>query len=269
MRMIRTILVDDEPLAIKGLRLRLAEYDDVEIVGECRNGREAIVRIKEEKPDLVLLDIQMPGLNGFAVIRSLIGHHMPLTVFVTAYDEYALRAFEAHAVDYLLKPVDDARLAEAIQQVRVILDQRSAIEQNARLVSLIENMDDPPETVLSAILDNPAPAAGRQYDRQLHIKDRGTITRVDINDVDYVEAAGDYMCIHTPGKVHILRATMKTMEKKLDPAKFQRVHRSAIVNLDKVKQLHPHANGEYFLILEGGGEIKVSRTYKDVVGRFL
>ncbi|MCH8862425.1 MAG: LytTR family transcriptional regulator [Proteobacteria bacterium] len=132
-----------------------------------------------------------------------------------------------------------------------------------------EHEDDPPETVLSAILDNPAPVAGREYDRQLHIKDRGTITRVDISDVDYVEAAGDYMCIHTPGKTHILRATMKAMEKKLDPAKFQRVHRSAIVNLDKVKELHPHANGEYFLILEGGGEIKVSRTYKDVVGRFL
>lgn len=269
MRMIRTILVDDEPLAIKGLLLRLEDYDDIEIVGECRNGREAILRIKEEKPDLILLDIQMPGLDGFAVIRSLIGHHMPLTVFVTAFDEYALKAFQAHAVDYLLKPVDETLLAQAIQQVRLIMDQRSTIEQHARLVQLIENMDDPPETILSAILDNPAPATGKQYDKQLHIKDRGTITRVDIDSIDYVEAAGDYMCIHTPEKVHILRATMKTMEAKLDPARFQRVHRSAIVNLDKVKELHPHANGEYFLILEGGGEIKVSRTYKDVVGRFL
>lgn len=269
MRKIRVILVDDEPLALKGLRLRLAEYDDVEIVAECRNGREAIQRIKEEKPDLALLDIQMPGLNGFAVIRSLIGQHMPLTIFVTAYDEYALKAFEAHAVDYLLKPVDDTRLAEALEQVRLIMDQQSAIEQNARLVKLIENMDDPPEVILSAILDNPEPSGGKEYDKQLHIKDRGTITRVDINNVDYVEAAGDYMCVHTPGKTHILRATMKTMEKKLDPAKFQRVHRSAIVNLDKVRELHPHANGEYFLRLEGGGEIKVSRTYKDVVGRFL
>lgn len=273
MRNIRVILVDDEPLAIKGLRLRLAEYDDVEIVAECRNGREAIQKIREEEPDLAFLDIQMPGLDGFAVIRSLIGHHMPLTVFVTAFDEYALKAFEAHAVDYLLKPVDDERLAEAVRQVRMILDQQSAIEQNARLVHLIENMDDPPEVILSAILDNPEPATSAQYDkkydRQLHIKDRGTITRVDIDSIDYVEAAGDYMCIHTPDKTHILRATMKTMEKKLDPAKFQRVHRSAIVNFDKVKELHPHSNGEYFLRLEGGGEIKVSRTYKDIVGRFL
>ena len=146
--------------------------------------------------------------------------------------------------------------------------QRSAIEQNARLVQLIENMDDPPVQALSAILADPAPSDDR-YHRQLHIRDRGHITRVDVAEIDYIDAAGDYMCIHTGHKTHILRETMKNMERRLDPKQFQRIHRSTIVNLDKVSELHPYSNGECFLILKGGGELKVSRTYKDVVGRFL
>lgn len=269
MRSITTIIVDDEPLAIKGLQHRLQNFKDIEIVKECRNGREAVNAIREEKPDLVFLDIQMPGLDGFAVVRSLIGSDMPLVIFCTAFDQYALDAFQSHALDYLLKPVDEDRLKEAIQKVRVSLQQRSAIEQNAKIVKLIENMENPPEVILSAILADETPIKENQYEQQIHIKDRGYITRVSINDIEFIDAAGDYMCIHTPAKTHILRATMKTMEKRLDPKYFQRVHRSAIVNLDKVKELHPHNNGEYFLILEGGGEIKVSRSYKNVIGRFL
>lgn len=269
MRKIRTILVDDEPLALRGLKIRLEAFDDIEIAGACGNGREAIRMIKEERPDLVFLDIQMPGFDGFAVIKSLVGTEvMPLVVFVTAFDSYALSAFEAHALDYLLKPVDEERLAEAVQRVRDHIAQRSAIEQNARLVQLIENMDDPPVQALSAILDDPAPSDDR-YHRQLHIRDRGHITRVEVDEIDYIDAAGDYMCIHTGHKTHILRETMKNMERRLDPKQFQRIHRSTIVNLDKVSELHPHSNGECFLILKGGGELKVSRTYKDVVGRFL
>lgn len=272
-RKIRTILVDDEPLANRGLRLRLEEFDNVEIVRECRNGREAIQAIKEEKPDLMFLDIQMPGLDGFAVVRALIGSYMPLVVFVTAYDQYALDAFEAHAVDYLLKPVEEERLKQALARVVDIMRQRAAIEQNARLVELIENLDDPPQVLLSAVLDegdDAAPPPGAAYDRQIHIKDRGYITRVNVADISHIDAAGDYMCIHAGDKTHILRATMKTLEKKLDPAIFQRVHRSTIVNLDRVKEVHPHANGEYVLMLDGiGTEIKVSRTYKNVIGRFL
>lgn len=266
---ITTIIVDDEPLALKGLQHRLAGFEDVNIVKECRNGREAVNAIREEKPDLVFLDIQMPGLDGFAVVRSLIGSHMPLIVFCTAFDQYALDAFQAHALDYLLKPVEEERLREAIQKVRDSLRQRSAIEQNAKIVKLIEGMENPPEVILSAILDDETPIKENHYEQQIHIKDRGYITRVPIGDIEFIDAAGDYMCIHTPEKTHILRATMKTMEKRLDPKRFQRVHRSAIVNLEKVKELHPHNNGEYFLILESGGEIKVSRSYKDIIGRFL
>lgn len=270
MAKIRALLVDDEPLAIRGLTIRLENYDDVEIVGTCSNGREAVKVIKEKRPDLIFLDIQMPGFDGFSVVRSLVGEvEIPLVVFVTAFDQYALEAFESHALDYLLKPVDEDRLAEAIVRVREALSQRAAIEQNARLVDLIENMDSPPKEALTAILEQPFEAKEDQFDPHLRIKDRGHISIVDVADVDYIDAAGDYMCIHVGDKTHILRETMKTMQKRLDPKVFQRVHRSTIVNLDKVQEVRPHSNGECFLTLTCGMELKVSRSYKDVVGRFL
>lgn len=268
MGMIRTIIADDEPLALKGLRLRLEAYADIEIVAQCPNGRTALEAIKREKPNLVFLDIQMPAMDGFEVVKELIGDEMPLVVFVTAFDEYALKAFDAHAVDYLLKPVEEQRLDEAVSKVRQQLLQHSAIEQNARLVQLIENLEDPPQVVLHAILEGHSETLKPQYEKYINIKDRGFITRVDIAEINYVDAAGDYMCVHTDEKTHILRATMKNMEKRLNPKNFQRIHRSIIVNLERVKELHPHSNGEYFLVLENGEELKVSRTYKGVVKRF-
>ncbi len=270
MTTIRTVLVDDEPLAIEGLEVRLKAFKDIEVVATCPNGRKAIEATRKKKPDLIFLDIQMPGFDGFDVIRSLIGDFMPLVVFVTAFDQYALKAFEAHALDYLLKPVDDALLRRTIQRARKAIQQRRIIDQNAKLVNLIEGMEDPPKAILSAILEDPEGVAPRDvYEHHLNIKDRGRITRVDVSEIDYIDAAGDYMCIHTPGKTHILRATMKEMDKRLDPKMFQRVHRSAIVNLDRVKELVSHANGEYFLFLAGGDRVKVSRSYKNVIGRFL
>jgi two-component system LytT family response regulator len=270
MTKIRTLLVDDEPLATRGLTIRLKPFEDIEIVGNCVNGRDAVKAIKELKPDLVFLDIQMPGFDGFSVVRSLVGEaEIPLVVFVTAFDQYALDAFESHALDYLLKPVDEDRLAEAIERVRDALAQRIAIEQNARLVEMIETMEMPPKEALTALLEQPAEAKESRFDPHLRIKDRGHITIVDVCDVEYIDAAGDYMCIHVGDKTHILRETMKTMEKRLDPKIFQRVHRSTIVNLDKVREVRPHSNGECFLTLETGTELKVSRSYKDVVGRFL
>ncbi|WP_262690726.1 LytR/AlgR family response regulator transcription factor [Kordiimonas aestuarii] len=270
MAKIRTILVDDEPLAIRGLSIRLKPFEDVEVVDTCSNGREAVRAIKELKPDLVFLDIQMPGFDGFSVLRSLVGEaEIPLVVFVTAYDQYALEAFEAHALDYLLKPVEEERLSEAMGRVREHMAQRVAIEQNARLVELIENLQDPPVEALTALLEKPVESKEARFDPHLRIKDRGHITIVDVADVDFIDAAGDYMCIHVGAKTHILRETMKTMERRLDPKIFQRVHRSTIVNLDKVREVKPHSNGECFLTLENGTELKVSRSYKDVVGRFL
>lgn len=270
MAKIKALLVDDEPLAVRGLTIRLEPYDDIEIIGTSGNGREAVKLIKELKPDLVFLDIQMPGFDGFSVVRSLVGQvEIPLVVFVTAFDQYALEAFDTHALDYLLKPVEEERLAEAIARAREALSQRAAIEQNARLVDLIENMDSPPQEALTAILEQPFEMKDDKFDPHLRIKDRGHISIVDVADVDFIDAAGDYMCIHVGEKTHILRETMKIMQKRLDPKVFQRVHRSTIVNLDKVQEVRPHSNGECFLTLTCGMELKVSRSYKDVVGRFL
>lgn len=268
---IRTIIVDDEPLAVRGLKLRLAAFDDIEIIGSCSNGREAVKMIKEEKPDLVFLDIQMPGFDGFAVMQSLVGEtEIPLVVFVTAYDEFALEAFKAHALDYLLKPVDELRLADGIQRVREHLAQRTAIEQNAKIVNLITEHGDAPADVLASILEGTgSDLADDRYDEQLRIKDRGHISIVDIKDISYIDAAGDYMCIHTAEKTHILRETMKMMIARLNPKSFQRIHRSSIVNLDRVLEVRPHSNGECFLKLDSGDELKVSRSYKQVVGRFM
>jgi len=168
-----------------------------------------------------------------------------------------------------LKPVEEDRLAEAIQRARDSLSQRIAIEQNARLVDMIENMEQPPKEALTALLEQPVENKDARFDPHLRIKDRGHISIVDVADVEYIDAAGDYMCIHVDEKTHILRETMKTMERRLDPKIFQRIHRSTIVNLDKVREVRPHSNGECFLTLESGTELKVSRSYKDVVGRFL
>lgn len=266
---IKTLLVDDEPLALRGLEIRLEPFNDITIVGQAENGREAIKQIRSQRPDLVFLDIQMPGFNGFEVIRALVGDYMPIIVFVTAYDQYALEAFQAHALDYLLKPVEEVRLAEAIGRVRDVRAQRMAVEQQAKLVELIETMDGAPKSALTAILDQEVPPAPGRYEAQLNIKDRGVITRVPVDQIDYIDAARDYMCIHVGETTHILRETMKQMEQRLDPAIFQRIHRSTIVNLERVKEVHPHANGECFLILQSGRELKVSRSYKTVVGRFL
>ena len=244
---IRTILVDDEPLATQGLQLRLQAHDDVEVVATAANGREAIRQIKTHKPDLVFLDIQMPGFDGFSVVQGLMEVEPPLFVFVTAFGEHALRAFEAQAVDYLMKPVDEDRLAATMDRVRQRLsERRSAGEASG---------DDP--------------IAANRFEKMINIRDQGQIFRVDVDTIERIDAAGDYMCIQTGDNTLILRETMKDLEKRLDPRRFQRVHRSTIVNLDLVKQVKPHTNGECFLVLDSGAQVKVSRSYRDVVARFV
>ncbi|WP_417317585.1 LytR/AlgR family response regulator transcription factor [Emcibacter sp.] len=265
---IRTLLVDDEPLALRGLQIRLEEFDDIELTATCANGREAIKAIRTEKPDLVFLDIQMPGFDGFAVVKSLIREELPLIIFVTAYDNYAIQAFESHALDYLLKPVEEERLAQSIQRVREQLSDRIAIEQNARLVDLMRSMVEPPEE-LSEIINNSELSPHSPYESHLSIKDRGQITRVDVSTIDWIDAAGDYMCLHAEGKTHILRETMKNMVKRLNPEIFQRIHRSTIINLTKVRELRPTSGGKYEILLDGGAELQVSRNYRDVIARFL
>ena len=265
---IRTILVDDEPLAIQGLQLRLQPFDDVEIIETCLNGREAIRAIKTQKPDLVFLDIQMPGFDGFSVVQGCMEVEPPLFVFVTAYSEHALRAFKADAVDYLMKPVDESQLADTLDRVRVRLSEKGAGGEAERLKETLAEVAPEAMDTMADAGSGDAPAANR-FEKLINIKDRGQIFRVDVDSIERIDAAGDYMCIYTAGDTMILRETMKDLEKRLDPRRFQRVHRSTIVNLDLVKQVKPHTNGECFLVLNSGAQVKVSRSYREVVARFV
>jgi two-component system LytT family response regulator len=263
---IRTILVDDESLAIQGLQLRLEPHEDVEIIDTCANGREAIRAIKTHKPDLVFLDIQMPGFDGFSVVQGLMEVEPPLFVFVTAYSDHALKAFEAQAVDYLMKPVDVSRLADTLDRVRQRLAEKRGVAEVEKLKEVLAEVA--PNAIDSTSEGGNEPASSR-FEKLINIKDRGKIFRVDVDSIEIVEAAGDYMCIKTGDNTLILRETMKDLEKRLDPRRFQRVHRSTIVNLDLVREVKPHTNGECFLVLDSGSQVKVSRSYRDVVARFV
>ncbi len=263
---IRTILVDDEKLAIQGLELRLAPFEDIEIVATCHNGREAIRKIKTLKPDLVFLDIQMPGFDGFSVVQGVMDIDPPLFVFVTAYSEHAIKAFEAQAIDYLMKPVEPDRLADTMDRVRARLADKRTSDEVERLRNVISEVA--PNSVDTYVPADEEMATSR-FEKLINVKDRGQIFRVDVESIERIDAAGDYMCIYTADNSLILRETMKDLEKRLDPRTFQRVHRSTIVNLDQVRQVKPHTNGECFLVLESGAQVKVSRSYRDVVARFV
>ncbi|MDF0541295.1 LytTR family DNA-binding domain-containing protein [Sphingobium sp. H39-3-25] len=265
---IRTILVDDESLAIQGLKLRLEAHDDVEIIDTCQNGREAIRSIKTHKPDLVFLDIQMPGFDGFSVVQGMMEIEPPLFIFVTAYSDHAIRAFEAQAVDYLMKPVDEDRLADALDRVRLRLAEKKQVQEAERLREVLAEVAPQAMSDFASSSDGDTHVASR-YEKLINIKDRGQIFRVDVDSIERIDAAGDYMCIYTADNSLILRETMKDLEKRLDPRNFQRVHRSTIVNLSQVRQVKPHTNGECFLVLESGAQVKVSRSYRDVVARFV
>ncbi|MGJ8662940.1 MAG: LytR/AlgR family response regulator transcription factor [Marinicella sp.] len=265
-QMIRTLIVDDELLARRGLALRLAEFPDIEIIGECENGREALTKISELAPDLVFLDIQMPGVNGFEVVERMQSDDMPMVVFVTAFDKYAVEAFEVHAVDYVLKPIEDSRLKMAVDRVRVQLSQTDATNQKQRLIDLITNITGKKPSQIDQML-NSGKDLQKAYPDKLAIKDQGKTTLVPVSDITWVEAAGDYMCIHSqnPKTVNVLRSTMKELEGKLNPTMFQRVHRSTIVNLDCIQKICSHINGEYFLILDDESKIKMSRSYRSKI----
>jgi two-component system LytT family response regulator len=268
MQALRTLIVDDETLARRGLKLRLEKHQGVELLGECRNGREALASIPELEPDLVFLDIQMPGLDGFDVVRNLQGDDMPMIVFVTAFDHYAVKAFGVHAVDYILKPVDDDHLARALDRARSRLEQKSALVDKQQLLAVIGDITGKAPGELGALADVGA-GAMKKYPDKIAIRDGGETTLVPAKDIDWVDAAGDYMCLHAGGSIHVMRITMKELENLLDPARFQRVHRSTVVNLERVEKVCAHMNGEYHLILTNGSRIKMSRTYKDKVQHFL
>jgi len=261
---IRTIIVDDEPLARRGLELRLREATDVEVVRQCANGREALAAIAELQPDLMFLDIQMPGLSGFDVIKQVPQESLPMIVFVTAFDRFAIEAFEAHALDYLLKPVDETRLERALDRVRAQYQQRQAVAQREQLMAMLADVTGKGE-IESGAVPGASAVAARRYATMLPIRVGRETIRLDVAAIDWIDAAGDYMCVHAASQTYVLRATMKELEEMLDPEVFQRVHRSTIVNLARVRSLRPHLNGECFLKLESGQEVKLSRSFRDKV----
>jgi two-component system LytT family response regulator len=254
---IRTIIVDDEELARRGLRVLSQRSGDLDLVCECRNGREAVEAIRRYQPDLVFLDVQMPGRTGFDVISAIADIKRPHIVFVTAYDKFALQAFEVHALDYLLKPVNEERFDAALAQVReaMSLAADKDIAQRVRKAAA-----DLPITASSAIASN--------VDR-LAIKDKGRIVVVRVPEIDWIEAAGDYVSIHVGGKTWLMRETIAAIELRLALSGFVRIHRSVLVNVDRVAELQPHEKGEYAVLLRDGTELKLTRSYHASVERLV
>ena len=265
---LRTIIVDDEALARRGLRHRLAGRDDVHIVAEARNGREALKLIEDEKPDLMFLVIQMPGMDGFDVLRALDAERMPAIVFVTAFDDYAIQAFEAHALDYLLKPIDEDRLADALARTRDFVERNQALRHRESLLRLVGQITGRQVGTMDDIRGTGVDRLKRRDPPKLAIKDGGSTTWLRQDEIEWIDAAGDYMCVHANGETYILRQTMKKLEAELDPAILQRVHRSTIVNVKRVREMRAHINGEYFLTLSNGHTVKLSRSYKDKLRHF-
>ena len=244
-RNIRALVVDDEPLARDMIREMLAEDSDVEIVAECANGREAVDTIKSQRPDLVFLDIQMPELGGFEVLESLDPQSTPYVIFVTAYDQYAVGAFEVHAFDYLLKPFDHERFDAAWQRVKdqIKLDQTG--ERDRHILALLEELK-----------------SGPRHLERLVIKNGGRVFFLNVQDVHCIESEGNYVRVYDNQKGYLLRETISSLEEQLDPRQFRRIHRSAIVKIDRIKEMQPWFHGEYRIIMENGKELTLSRNYR-------
>jgi two-component system LytT family response regulator len=255
---VRVLLVEDEPIARDVLRMMLAGKPGVEIAGECTTGRQAQEAIRERRPDIVFLDIRMPDRDGFDVLKSLPEAERPVVVCVTAYNQYALRAFDAQALDYLLKPFDQERFDRAFARAVRQVERIHADEINQRLRTLLNSEAGPsagaaPETRLT----------------RLAVRKRGATLLVRVEEIDWFEAAGDYVSVHTGGQEYLVHETMAALEARLDPARFLRIHRSAIVNVDRVHELHPCGNGEYRVALECGASLKLSRNYHGAAERLL
>jgi two-component system, LytTR family, response regulator len=255
---IRTLIVDDEPLARQNILALLKGDAEVEVVGEAGSGAEALRAIAKHSPDLLFLDIQMPELNGFDVLERIEAEKLPVVIFVTAFDHYAIQAFEVHALDYLLKPFDDARFEKALRQAKAQIEQREINQLSKRLISLLEDRERPAEK----------PQRGA-YLTRLMVKSASRVFFLKVDEVDWIEAADYYVKLHVGRKGHLLRESMSDLEGRLDPDKFMRIHRSSIVNLDRVKEMHPLFNGEYVVLLHDGTELKLSRSRREQLQQLL
>jgi two-component system LytT family response regulator len=243
---IRTLVVDDEPLARERIQRMLHDETDVEVLGECGNGSEAVSFIEEFLPDLVFLDIQMPEMNGFEVLQAIAPRRMPpAVIFVTAYDQYAIRAFDVHALDYLLKPFNRQRFQAALNRVREQIKKSEVDDRSEIFASLLSDLK-----------------LKKQHLEKFVLKSAGRIYFLKTDEVDWIEAAGNYLKLHVGKDTHLLRETMNGIEAKLDPVRFPRIHRSTIINAERIKELFPLFNGDYTLLLKNGTELTVSRNYR-------
>ncbi len=243
--------MDDEPLARQRLRALLEQEPDIEVIGECADGQEAVAAIRAQAPDLLFLDVQMPKLDGFRVLEMIGPEQMPVTIFVTAYDRYALRAFEVHALDYLLKPFDRKRFQKAVSHARARLQPEEPRAVDPRLEALAEGVQ-----------------SGRRPQERLVIKAGGRVFFLKTDAIDWVEAAGNYVRVHSGGEAHLLRETMNGLENRLDPHKFLRIHRSTIVNVERIQELQPWFHGDYVVILRDGTQLTLSRSYRQKLQEF-
>lgn len=240
------LIVDDEPLAREGLRMLLADDPEVAAVQEAKNGSEAVQSIREGRPDLIFLDVQMPEMDGFSVVHEIGPEQMPAVVFVTAHDQYAIRAFEINAIDYLLKPVTVERFAQSLARAKSRLRPGEPREDNRQILSLLETIACPP-----------------RYLKRMAVQSAGKTSFIGVEEVDFIRAAENYVELHVAQASHLLHVAMNTLEKSLDPETFVRIHRSLIVNLHRVKQIQPASHGEYMLLLDSGVRLQSGRTYHE------
>lgn len=241
-----TLIVDDEPLAREGLRMLLSEDPDVAAIHQAKDGHEAVAAIRKARPDLVFLDIQMPEMDGLSVVREIGAERMPAVVFVTAHDQYAIRAFEINAIDYLLKPVTRERFAQALARAKARLQARPGEEASRQILSLLETIAAPHRSV-----------------KRLAVRSAGKTVFVDVGDVDWIEGAENYVKLHVGRAAHLVHVAMSTLEKSLDPDAFLRIHRSIIVNLGRIQELEPALHGEYMVTLQNGVRLRSGRTYHE------
>jgi two-component system LytT family response regulator len=246
---IRTLIVDDEPLGRERIRTLIGDDSEIEVVGECSNGKQAVAAIERTLPDLVYLDVQMPEMDGFAVLDAIAGERMPAIIFVTAYDRYAVQAFEVHALDYLLKSFDRERFQDALQRAKEQIRRSQEGVWNERLTGLLEDLQ-ARQTRLTRFV----------------IRSAGRINFLRVEEIDWLEAAGNYVRIHVGRESHLIRETLQSVEGRLDPAKFLRIHRSTVVNCDRIKELQPLFHGDYVVRLRDGTELTLSRHYRKKLG---
>jgi len=264
------LIVDDESLAREALLVMLNDDPEIEVIAECRNGKEAVTVIREQSPDVVFLDIQMPEMDGFQVIEEVGAMRMPVTIFVTAYDKHALRAFEAHALDYLLKPFDHDRFDTTLQRAKTFVRQQKLGEISDNLLAVLQHMklktSESPSETDNINLDK---ATHKEPIDRVVIKSSGRIYFLKIEEIDWVEGAGDYLTLHSGSQTHLIRETMGNFHAKLDAQKFLRTHRSTIVNIERIKDIRPLSKGEYVITLTSGKRLKSSRGYRHELQRLL